>query len=263
MNKIVDFNRKTLQQVENWIKKEDWDIPNSVFNYGLPDYIFHFINLPISNDLTEADKICEFIDMLQGNINYLEIGVSVGKTFYQILQYAKSHAKQYTISCLDIEKINPSLQHLLGEEYETHSIPSNPPTDSYRKDPQNHIKTWNSHKVTYYEADEFDDTIWKTMNTKYNLIFSDALHNPGALYKEYSNLRINNLLDDAGFIYCFDDLEAEEDGGMWQAVHHIKHNIEQSFPHLYVYVEHSVVNGWIGQYEFKHHFGIIYAHLPK
>ena len=77
---IIPFNRKTLASVANWIELEHWNSPPSIYNYGLPERVLHLINKPISHDVTEADLLCQFaLDL--GNVNYLEIGVSVGKTF--------------------------------------------------------------------------------------------------------------------------------------------------------------------------------------
>lgn len=266
---IINFNRNTLSSVDNWIKKSDWEIPNSLYNYGLPHYIYHLINLPISNEITEADMICKFIvDLSRQNVNvhYLEIGVSVGKTFYQILNFAKVHLlpNTFTIACLDIEKINPILDKLLIDNIGGKSTITIPSTNvsTLRKNELNYISNWNE-TVYYFESDEFDSSIWKAMTDlkkKYNLIFSDALHEPNALVTEYTNLRDNLLFDEARFIYCFDDLEDNEaHGQMWNAVKFIHSDILKTYPNTTL--DHHVINGWIGEHEHKHHFGVIYAKL--
>ena len=261
MEDIINFNRKTLNSVSNWIERPDWEIPNSLFNYGLPDYIYHLINKPISNEITEADLICKYILDLSknANIHYLEIGVSVGKTFYQIINFAKSHLVEntFTLSCLDIEKINPSFEKLLQGNKTVEKIPANTDNISLRKSEYNYITNWDN-IVYYFESDEFDKNIWKYMNRKYNLIFSDALHEPNALITEYKNLKDNLLLDEKEFIYCFDDLEDNEKyGPMWKAVHYIFSDIKTKYKNSTL--EHHVVNGWIGDHEHKHHFGVIHG----
>lgn len=115
--------------------------------------------------------------------------------------------------------------------------------------------------ITYYESDEFDLDIWKHMH-KYNFIFSDALHEPSALLYEYNMLKQHNLFDELGFIYCFDDLEPLQTQPMWLAVKHIVNDITNNFNNHTVILEHLVVNGWIGQYEFAHNFGVIKV-IPK
>ena len=264
MDEIVRFNRETLNSVPQWIQKEHWEKPNSIFNYGLPPQITHLIDLPISNALTEADLLCSFIvdmEKLRGYVNYIEIGVSVGKTFYQVISFTKTNMvnSDVNLSCLDIEKINPTFENLLDGIYDSNKlvtyIPSTPLVNSMRNLDTNVITKWNN--ITYYESDEFDPAIWKTMKKSYNIIFSDALHEPDALICEYEQLKRNNLFDDKGFIYCFDDLEREHHGRMWRAVIRIFDDLIISFPNLNVTLEHKVVNGWIGQHEFPHNFGII------
>jgi hypothetical protein len=263
MDEIIQFNRETLTNVKNWINRNDWEKPNSIFNYGLPDYIFDLINLPIDNNITEVDMICKYLTQFDKKINYLEIGVSVGKTFYQIIKFANTILKDIedkSFSCIDIEKINPTLENLLDDMYDTKIIVrSNLDQDnknSIRKKSHNFISTWNNN-INYYESDEFDKNIWKTMKKQFNLIFSDALHDPSALISEYHSIKNNNLLDIDGFIYCFDDLENEKNGPMWNAVNTIFMDIKIQYPLLNVTLEHFVVNGWIGQYEHKHNFGVI------
>ena len=266
MDDIIKFNRETLTSVPKWIEREHWEKPNSIFNYGLPPQITYLIDLPISKALTEADLLCSFmVDMSKkyGYVRYIEIGVSVGKTFYQVIKFANdklADIPDIQLSCLDIEKINPTFENLLdvicSNKVVTH-IPSTPLVNSMRNLDTNVITKWNN--ITYYESDEFDPAIWKLMDKKYNIIFSDALHEPDALICEYQQLKTNSLFDNKGFIYCFDDLERERYGRMWRAVIHIFDDLKIVFPNLHVTLEHKVVNGWIGQHEFPHNFGIIRA----
>lgn len=246
---VIRFNRDTLSKVSSWIERSDWEKPSSLFNYGLPDYVYHLINYPISDDITEADMICEYMVHFK-QVNYLEIGVSVGKTFWQIAEFAKVHLEAYTLSCLDIEKINPTFQRLLGEPDNTRLVVSNAPPDSIRKSPTNTITTWGP--VTYYEADEFDNSIWDYMPT-FNIVFSDAMHTPDALLYEYQNVKKH--LDPNGFIYCFDDLEDDPNAPMWGAVKYIFQDIRKTYPNTSI--NHCVVNGWLGQHQSAHNFGVI------
>jgi hypothetical protein len=261
MDKIIKFNRQTLSNVKHWITRNDWETPPSIFNYGLPDSIFHLIDLPLDENVTEVDMICKYLGELP-KINYLEIGVSVGKTFYQVIKYAEHfHANvDKSFSCIDIEKINPTLEKLFDDmyhnKYVTLSNTDETNNNSIRKQKKNFVTTWDNH-VNYYEADEFDKNIWTTMNTRYNFIFSDAYHAPHALINEYTNIKNNNLLDPEGFIYCFDDLEGYKQGPMWNAVKQISDDIQTQYPQFSVTVEHLNINGWIGQYEYKHNFGVV------
>jgi hypothetical protein len=262
MDDIINFNRRTLSGVKQWITRSDWETPPSIFNYGLPNSIFHLIDLPINETVTEVDMICKYLGEFP-KINYLEIGVSVGKTFYQVIKYAAEHFNTNvykSFSCIDIEKINPTLEKLFDDMYGNKSVTLSNTDDtnvnSIRKQKNNFVTVWDNH-IRYYEADEFDKNIWTTMNTQYNFIFSDAYHAPHALINEYTNIKNNNLLDPEGFIYCFDDLESYSEGPMWKAVKQISHDIQTQYPQFNVTVEHLNINGWIGQHESKHNFGVI------
>ena len=93
MDEIIKFNRETLRTVPKWIHSEDYNSPPSSFHYGLPKSVFHLIDKDVSNELTECDIICYFITLFNNlniPVNYLEIGVSVGKTFYQINEFART-----------------------------------------------------------------------------------------------------------------------------------------------------------------------------
>ena len=266
MDDIISCNRATLNSVPKWIEQEHWEKPYSLYNYGLPPQITHLIDLPISKALTEADMLCSFMLEMQnksGQANYLEIGVSVGKTFYQLARFANEKLAGARLSCVDIEKINPTfnalLDRLYGNDKVVTRIPATRLTDSMRCEDHNVITRWRDSTITYYESDEFDPEIWKAMPKKYNVLFSDALHEPTALLCEYQQLKSNNLLDENGFIYCFDDLEGSMNGRMWGAVLHIFEDLKVSFPNLTLSLEHAAVNGWIGQYYSKHNFGIIRA----
>lgn len=237
MQSIVQFNRRTLASVPAWVREDVWRSPPSVCNYGLPQRVLHLIDKPISADVvTEADMLCMFMTEL-ASVQYLEIGVSVGKTFYQLLMFARAHVPVFTMSCLDIEKVNPTLAQLLGDSPETRG----------RK------TSWDN--VAYYTADEFDPTIWDEMaGSRFNLVFSDAMHAADALLEEYA--RVKPLLDPAGFFYCFDDLEPDEVGGaMWGAVRQIHADVVAAFPAASLH--HLRIHGWLGEHEHVHHFGVI------
>ena len=197
---IIEYNRQTLQSVPYWILQNDWESPPSLFNYGLPPYVFHLIDKPISSELTECDIICSYMKKLQelGKcVNYLEIGVSVGKTFFQICNYIQAHnLTSYNLNCLDIEKINPTLKNLLDsrlqyDKFEEHHFEGSKGLDSLRSSELINLKTWknNENSISYYESDEFDKKIWHNMKSSYNIIVSDALHEPAALLEEYYNLK--------------------------------------------------------------------------
>ena len=266
MNSIIEFNRRTLNSVPNWINISDYNSPPSLFNYGLPKHVYHLINKTISMDVTECDIICFCISLFNNDnipINYLEIGVSVGKTFYQILEYVNHNSKKYSLNCLDIEIINPILNNLIllknnkvSEKKQISNVDNKYKFD-YNNKFNNTITTWTNgfNEIIYYESNSFDNDIWKIMK-KYNIIFSDGHHEPSALMNEYENLKNNNLIDYDKFIYCFDDLEGDKNGGMWQVVLKIVEDLK-IITNKEIFLKHYVVNGWLGNHEYKHNFGLI------
>lgn len=270
MNDIKICNRNTLKNVKNWINIEDYESPPSLFNYGLPKRVYHLINSDISDELTECDVICYFISLFDKEkipIEYLEIGVSVGKSIFQIIEYALQNTKKFSINGLDIEKINPILKELIDtktSKYSKNEFDSDRDIKNQLQKcnlfkEKNSISKWlfdNQNSVTYYEANEFDKNIWKSMKTKYNIIFSDAMHIPNALLEEYSFLKDNNLIDYKKFIYCFDDLENDKNGGMWQSVLKIFEDLKKT-TNQELYINHYLVNGWLGNNEYPHNFGVI------
>jgi len=269
MESIIKFNRQTLDSVPNWIHDKDYSSPPSLFNYGLPQRVYHLINANISNELTECDIICFIIDTFvkeKIKVNYLEIGCSVGKTFYQISRFVKELTHEFSLNCLEIESINPVLFKLLSQlmpnsyydKSEMKSTIENDKSCGFVKD-TNKILTWknDSSSIVYFEANEFDMGIWKKMNNKYNIIFSDAFHEPHALLEEYSYIKMNDLIDFTKFIYFFDDLEADMDTGkMWQSVKYIANDL-QLISGQTLFTKNIVVNGWLGNNEAKHNLGVI------
>lgn len=266
MDRIVNFNRNTLRAIPRWIRKEDWESPPSLFNYGLPYRVLHLIDSSISTNITECDILCWFISMFRSentSIRYLEIGVSVGKTFTQIAKFLQDISRNYSAHCLDIESINPTFKAILNDlnadaVSEKH-VPVSLVTPSIRKESVNTITEWKfgNNDIRYYEADEYDTDIWKHMGQKYNIIFSDAMHEPDALLTEYSKIKENNLIDEDKFIYCFDDLEHSKSGKMWQAVMSIYTDLKARFSDREIVLKHYRVNGWLGNNEYAHDFGII------
>ena len=69
----------------------------------------------------------------------------------------------------------------------------------------------NNNKIFYLCADVFDQSSWKRLqDRKFNLIFSDASHNPEGLCNEFEMITKFNLLDNNEFIILWDDLESKE-----------------------------------------------------
>lgn len=274
LSEIIAFNRLTLQGTPIWIYPDEWVSPPTLYNYGLPRHVFHLINLPQNTDPTEADVLCLLLNRLATRapdkiIRYLEIGVSVGKNAHQIATYSRKFLHKSDLHCIELEKPNATFFNLLNSSYgmqsptiETFPLSQKKPIQSYispRKDLEDKIFSWKSgdHSFVYHEGDEFDQSVWspQTFGGPINLVFSDALHTPDALMHEYLMLKMGGHLNFENLIYCFDDLESYENGPMWESVYKIHYDLKSKNPALEL--RHFQVNGWLGQHEYKHNFGVI------
>ena len=114
--------------------------------------------------------------------------------------------------------------------------------------------TFKNNQVEYFSADIWDENTWqKLAGQKFNLIFSDALHDPKAILFEYKMLEKYDLLDDQ-FIYFWDDLV----GDMQKAYLKIAQNIKTKYGNSKSTFHLVKVNGWLGQnYPLKHDVGLI------
>lgn len=204
MSLIHEINKSSLKLVDEWITDDVW--MSSVFQYGLPKEIRHLIDRDLGSAHTYTDALLALCARLAKPINYLEIGVSVGKNFWQVLNYLKSS----TLSGFDIEEINPTLGNRLRfssrVEFETSS-------DSMKKSPSS-LSTFSfpatQNEVQYLCGDIFDPGAWKQLRKhSFNLIFSDAFHSADALYVESAEIIRNDLLDPDTVIIMWDDLHNE------------------------------------------------------
>ncbi len=167
----VKINRQTLQLIDSWI--DDKAFTASFFNYGVPDFIKLVINKPVGEAVTYTDLMALIAKKYFEQVNYLEIGVSVGKNFFQLLR-ALDRA---SLTGFDIEEINPVLERQLSflqkSEWPT-------PRGSVKKN-NSSLKTYTAgdKNVAYLSADVWDEASWeKLQGSKYNIVFSDALHTP-------------------------------------------------------------------------------------
>ncbi len=275
LEKIITFNRESLALVPVWIYPDEWVSPPTLFNYGLPRHVFHLINLPQSNEPTEADLLCMFLlqraaEEPNETLRYLEIGTSVGKNAFQIARFASQFLPSFELHFLDLEKPNPTFANLLsalsdappvvreGSPYVQTKYPSGYVSPRGSTPYRSHLWKRGSNLFTYHEGDEFDNKIWSREslgNRPFHVVFSDALHNPEALLHEFSMLDSQGLVDPANVVYCFDDLEHSADQPMWSAARTIFGKMQASNPRLSM--THYRVNAWLGQHEPPHNFGAI------
>jgi hypothetical protein len=242
---IMERNRETLQQVQMWI--DDSTYEGSVFNYGLPRQLRSAIDRDIGSELTYSDALIYVCTTFERPIRYLELGVSVGKNFAQMLFALKN----CELIGFDIEEVNPTIEKWLKKVSE---IAWDTPANSLKKTPSS-LKRYrfdeNQNDVSFLCADIWDENAWSRLQGKrFDVVFSDALHTPDALLHEHAMLEKFNLLADE-FVMLWDDL----DGPMMDAFKKIKQCLEKKSG---AQAESHIVKlrGWLGINEDQHTVGL-------
>jgi hypothetical protein len=210
-------NREILKRVSKWISEEALEA--SLWRYGVPQC---WIDGPVSgfldrtgltkteSEITSADLLGFIARTYENHLSYLEIGVSVGKNILQIA----SQTIGAKIVGLDVEEINP----LIPRYFDTCEV-------IWRDDQGYLVNTLNrgmvrktpsitrlTHQLSgnvldYLSADQFRDDTWMRLSPrKFNLIFSDGVHTPGALRSELAFLLKHDLIDRSRFVMLWDDL---------------------------------------------------------
>jgi hypothetical protein len=241
--KLITKNRETLSLVDNWIHEDAFK--KSFFSYGVPDYIKKDINKPINNSATYTDLILYLSKKHFAKINYLEIGVSVGKNFFQLLN-AHTDSK---FTGFDIEELNPVVENRLNFKEKTEW---QTPAGSIKKTFSSLKKySYNKMEVDYMCADVWDENSWaKLKGNKFNIVFSDALHTPEAILFEFEMLVKFELLADK-FIIVWDDLVGKMEKSFYKIIRKYDHKYQIKDIYL------LNINGWIGEHEKPHTVGVI------
>ena len=240
---VIEENRSIQKKITNWIDKEAFS--KSCFNYGVPDFIEVVLNKEINTDPTYTDIMKALSYKHFENLNYLEIGVSVGKNFHQMMN-TKLPAQ---LTGFDIEEINP----VLAAELQLNEKRTwNTPEKSIKKQDSSLAQyNYKEALVQYLSADVWDENSWKKLEgNKFNIIFSDALHTPEAILFEFEMIVKYGLLD-SKFIIVWDDLV----GKMKKSFFKIIKKYDKSFGIKEIYF--LKINGWVGQHEEPHSVGII------
>lgn len=239
----IRTNRQSLQLIDNWIDEEAFS--HSYFQYGVPEFLKPQINKPIDDNPTYTDLMTFIAQKYFTQVNYLEIGVSVGKNFFQLL-HALQNAR---LTAFDIEEINPVLEKKLRADTRT-EWPT--PAGSIKKNASSlRTFTFDDKKVSYLSADVWDANSWaKLEGNKFNIVFSDALHSPKAILFEFEMLFKYRLLDEK-FIIVWDDLVGKMKNSFFKIIR--KYNEVYQIKDIYL----LEVNGWVGQHEGPHSVGII------
>jgi hypothetical protein len=200
MNAVVRRNRAALGEVDSWI--DAGAMERSLHRYGLPPAMARFVDSPVGNAATYSDLLVYLGEQLHKPVRYLEIGVSLGKNFYQLLR---------SLACadmvgFDVEDINPALERRL--------VPDHAPFAGGQSTPgrrgDGNLRTYRAPgggPVHYLAGDLFDPRAWQRLRGRaFNLIFSDAHHSPAGIRTEYRQLLALDLLDRDELAIVWDDL---------------------------------------------------------
>lgn len=244
LDDIIRSNRATSETVPLWLT--DDILRQSYYNYGVPDFLKPIISLPIGQDKTYTDLIA-YYSRIFDKVNYLELGVSVGKNFYQLAnQFSNAH-----LTGFDIENINPILEENFNfsgrDQWDTKSG-----SIRLEKSTVSHYN-FKRNNIAYVAGDIWDENCWaRLQGNRFNIIFSDALHDPKALLWEYKMIKKYTLLADS-FIFIWDDLN----NGLEESFFIIAREMRKA----YKFPKHNIVlgkvNGWCGIHEGPHDVGIV------
>tara|TARA_R110002051_G_scaffold1143_9_gene5867 strand:+ start:31251 stop:32018 length:768 start_codon:yes stop_codon:yes gene_type:complete len=231
---VIKQNRDNLDKVDQFI--DDADYTNSPDNYGLPPHVRHLIDKPLNDKLTYVDLLMYLQAHLKcENLKYVEIGVSVLKTFYQVASFLKNSE----LYAYDINDINPTIEKKFTKVSES---------SQFKK------FTHNTNNITYFKGDVFKaedfNSFKKEVGGKVNVIFSDAHHTGEGLKSEFENYIKDALSED--FILYYDDLETTSMNQYFQELCHQYKSSGKKVSTAFV-----MMNGWLGQHEHTHLNGII------
>jgi hypothetical protein len=247
-------NRATLALVKNWITDSDYE--NSIYRYGIREKNRGRIDAPVGEETTLADLIAFLSKDLKKDLHYLEIGVSVGKNLFQMLH-------QWNNALLvgfDIEDINPVLEDYLkkGARVSWQTMKGSP-----RKKQSNltdYTFEQNHNHVRYLAGDLFDDSSWARLaGNSFNLIFSDACHEPSAILREWHQIKSLRLLDQDEFIFVWDDLRGE----MQAAFEQIAAEMRTAFSIPASEIWLGRCRGWYGVNQRHHEVGVVRKLNPR
>lgn len=212
---VYENNRKLLKSVTSWISPQA--LSGSLWRYGVPVEFdaasphgaMNQSGLPdVDPEITSADLLA-FIASQLCDLRYLEIGVSVGKTFLQICDQFRSAQ----IVGLDVEDVNPALLSRFHQPQITWQAPTpyEVETLSGQRAKKHATMTALSSTVHYLSADQFRDDTWKKLaGQKFNLVFSDGVHSAAALQAELQFLLKYDLIDGECFAMFWDDLWGDD-----------------------------------------------------
>lgn len=216
--RIYQENRDTLKRVKTWADRSE--LETSLWRYGVPeewdsDDIGAVITTRLNQiqmEVTYSDLLAFVGAQLDRPVSYIEIGVSVGKNFLQMCH----HFRDGSVVGLDVERVNPRLSREFASEQVVWTSERTYVVDTLTggKDSANihlshHVLVRpSSRPVLYVRGDQFSDDTWASLQGRqFNLVFSDGVHEAGALRRELNLLLKYDLIVSEGpFAMVWDDL---------------------------------------------------------
>ncbi len=221
--KIITKNRHYLKTINKFLP----EVHYSQNDYGVQRRIYNDLEKEIVRLPTYSDFLIFLInELFKKNINYLEIGVSVLKNYLQI----NNGISDSNIVGFDLNEINPNFKNL----------------DKIQK---------NNNNLIYFKGSVLNKDDTKIFNEffveKFDLIFSDALHEPEAIRSEFELIIKNNLKEK--FLIYYDDLDF---AGIEEEIGKIRKDLENHIDQKINFYTLKIY-GWIGQNEKLHKNGIL------
>tara|TARA_X000000368_G_scaffold418379_1_gene417822 strand:+ start:1774 stop:2619 length:846 start_codon:yes stop_codon:yes gene_type:complete len=221
--KIITKNRNFLKTINKFLP----EVHYSQNDYGVQRRIYNDLEKEIVRVPTYSDFLIFLINKLfKKNINYLEIGVSVLKNYLQI----NNGISDSNIVGFDINEINPNFKNL------------------------NEVQK-NNNNLMYFKGSVLNKNDAKVFNEffveKFDLIFSDALHEPEAIRSEFELIIKDNLKEE--FLIYYDDLDFD---GIEDELEKIRKDLENHIDQKINFYTLKIY-GWIGQNEKLHKNGIL------
>lgn len=267
LQECYERNQVTRYSVLSWISRDDWMSPPSLFNYGLPDHVFHLVNLdvgefPIGHDLISflGTHLQSHLST-QSRLNFLEIGVSVGKSLMTQLQFFGENA---LVMAFDVEDINPTFEnmlspgdHLMLDSFTDEKLVQGAKTlrrksGSQRVDTIKQFFSPSGGELRYLSTDEFNILGWDHLQKQgiiFDLIYSDAFHEPSALLFEAEQLLTRGLVNLNAFAIVWDDCDGDMvNKGVCPILDKLKIKVGSNVLYSGVFK----IGGWLGVHEELH-----------
>ncbi len=232
----INKNRSILDGLGTLISKKEYELTD----YGIPKKNLQYINEPINKYLCNIDLIIILLTFFRKKeVNYLEIGVSIMKNFFVI----ENNFKNFNLFAYDINPIIGKHKSKFQKDSELNSF-------YFSENTNNSLFYYVGDVLNEFQTKEFTSKL----NSKFDFIYSDALHTQAGVEAEFKNIIQNNLNDE--FIIYYDDLDIDWDiPTVEAAVFNIFRKLKKENKNVKLFT--FWINGWLGQYESMHKNAII------